>query len=132
MLSSVLVKGRGRREGYDSIATPDNGLLRWLSFGRLGVAHGHPYEGFTGKQECVIDILDGTVTIEVEGQSYRVVRESYHALWWPYSHLSTPQCPLSGIKYRDHGRPVGCISRCYFRRNREGGESRGCTCASCG
>ena len=71
MLSSVLVKGRGRREGYDSIATPDNGLLRWLSFGRLGVAHGHPYEGFTGKQECVIDILDGTVTIEVGGQSYQ-------------------------------------------------------------
>src|SRR5271165_4849026 len=71
MSSSVFIQGRGRPEGYTTLAGPDNSLLRWLSFGRLGVAEGNPYEGCTGEQECVIDILDGTVTLEAEGQSYR-------------------------------------------------------------
>ena len=69
-MSSVLVKGRGRQEGYQRLATPEDGLLRWVSCGRLGVTEDHPYEGFTGDQECVIDILDGSVTLVAEGRSY--------------------------------------------------------------
>jgi 5-deoxy-glucuronate isomerase len=71
MSTSILVKGRERQEGYGTLATPENSPLRWLSCGRLGVVQGNPFEGYTGEQEWVVDILDGVVTLEAEGTSYR-------------------------------------------------------------
>ena len=68
MHAPLPVKGRGYQEGYTPIASPETAPLRWLSLGRLGLAMGHAYEDTTGEQEAVLDVLAGTVTLEIDGQ----------------------------------------------------------------
>lgn len=67
MHAPLLVKGRGYQEGYTPIASPETAPLRWLSLGRLGLAMGHAYKDNTGEQEAVLDVLAGTVTLEIDG-----------------------------------------------------------------
>ena len=64
---SLLIKGAGFQEGYVMIAGPDNGILKMLEFGRVGVTRGRPYEGDTGAREAVFDIISGICRLEVSG-----------------------------------------------------------------
>ncbi len=64
---NLLIKGAGFQEGYARISGPGDGILRMLEFGRLGVAHGRPYEGHTGAREAVFDIISGAYRLEVIG-----------------------------------------------------------------
>lgn len=70
MTSSLLIKGHGFEEGFAPIASPEDSALRWLTFGRLGIISGRPYEAITGDQEAVVDVLSGTVALEVEGRRF--------------------------------------------------------------
>ena len=63
----MLIKGAGFKEGYTRISGPQDGILRMLEFGRLGVLPGRPYEGETGPREAVFDIISGACRLEIAG-----------------------------------------------------------------
>lgn len=66
-MPNLFQKGKGFRPGYETIASPQGGVLRRLEFGRLGIAPGQPYEGDTHDQEVVFDIIGGVCRLEIAG-----------------------------------------------------------------
>ncbi|HUY78585.1 MAG TPA: 5-deoxy-glucuronate isomerase [Ktedonobacterales bacterium] len=72
--SALHIRGRGFQEGYQRIAAPQAGALRWQTVGRLGVAAGRAYAAATGGDEVVLALLDGAVTLETDGRTETVSR----------------------------------------------------------
>jgi 5-deoxy-glucuronate isomerase len=66
-MAQLLSKGKGFQPGYVTIASPKQSDLRWLEFGRLGLVAGTPFEGQTGDQEVVYDIMGGVCRLQVIG-----------------------------------------------------------------
>ncbi len=69
MGSALHIKGKGFQEGYQRIAGPQPGALRWQTVGRLGLVGGRPYEATTDGDELTLALLDGAVSLESDGVS---------------------------------------------------------------
>lgn len=76
MGSALHIKGKGFQEGYQQIAGPESGALRWQTVGRLGLAAGRPYEATTDGDELTLALLDGAVSLDSDGVSATASRNS--------------------------------------------------------
>lgn len=76
MDSALLIKGKGFQEGLTPIASPATAPLRWTTVARLGIVAPRPYTGETDSDECVLALLSGSVTLEVNGVSQRIAGRS--------------------------------------------------------
>ncbi len=66
-------------KGYRQVVGADNGKLKLLTFGLLGLEAGELYEGQTGEEEKVLVLLSGSAQVEVEGKTFHGSRQNVFA-----------------------------------------------------